>query len=202
MKIYIAGPMTSIPGWNVDGFAEAEGRLQAMGHEPINPHRLHPTPPPWRPNMDTDRRFQAAWAVYLKKDIAVLVTCDRVALLPGWRKSRGACVEALVAFLLGIEVAEYPGSELLPCDMETANLMALAAHIINDIIGSNSAKHGGHVEWLARTPQYHLEKAGRHALTAISQLNYHEEADEENAHDHAERVLTRGIMALHQMMNI
>src|SRR5690606_12410261 len=44
------------------------------------------------------------WAEFLKQDLQELITCDAVFLLKGWEKSRGATLEAFVAYVLGLRL--------------------------------------------------------------------------------------------------
>ena len=84
-------------------------------------------------------------------------------------------------------------------DRETLTLMLNAASVVFDIVGSNSASHGGHMEWQSRSPQLHLQKSARHALTALAQLDrYERDPDEkgENPQDHIARTIVRSVMAM------
>ena len=47
----------------------------------------------------------------MRADIAELVKCDGVALLPGWERSRGASLEAHIAHSLGMRLV-YPGEQI------------------------------------------------------------------------------------------
>lgn len=94
LRAYIAGRMTGLPDFNYPVFnAEAE-RLRALGLHVENPAEL--------PEQDT-------WQAYMRQAITRLVTCDVVALLPDWEKSRGARIENALAVSLGIPTrkAEY-----------------------------------------------------------------------------------------------
>ena len=44
------------------------------------------------------------WEDYMRRGLAQLLTCDGVALLPGWTESKGACIEADIASLLGMRL--------------------------------------------------------------------------------------------------
>lgn len=103
-RIYIAGPMTGLPEFNYPAFfAEAE-RLRSLGYEVENP-AANPHPP------------CGSWAVYMRLALRQMLTCDAVALLPGWQQSRDALLEHTVAIDLGIPArpaAEYQG-EPQPC---------------------------------------------------------------------------------------
>ncbi len=89
--LYIAGPMSGIPDFNYPAFrAEAE-RLRALGFEVENP---------------ADNPEQKDWASYLRVALVQMLSCDLVALLPGWQQSRGACLEVHVAKALGMPVLD------------------------------------------------------------------------------------------------
>jgi len=90
IRIYIAGPMTGLPGFNYAAFHEAAHALRAEGHHVENP-------------AENDNPG-ASWAWYMRKAIAQLVTCDQIYLLPGWENSRGARIEADLANKLGMRV--------------------------------------------------------------------------------------------------
>lgn len=90
-RIYIAGPMTGYPESNYPAFAAAEADLRAAGYDPVSPHH--------NGDGDTSR----SWTWYMRQALTQLVTCDAVALLPGWEMSRGAGVEHFVARALDME---------------------------------------------------------------------------------------------------
>lgn len=93
MRIYIAGPMTGIPGLNFEAFNTEAARLRAIGHEVINPAEVSPDP-------------TMPWAECMRRDIAELVKCDVVQLLPGWRTSKGASLEHDIAMRIGLTVLD------------------------------------------------------------------------------------------------
>lgn len=190
MQVYIAGKITGDDNYR-DKFHRAESDLIVRyQHIPINPAALHPDGWPW--------------VEYLKADIPILLGCEAIALLPDWRESRGARLELEVAKAAGLKLFVLTDDALLPyeCDEQTRQLQHLASDIIADIVGANSARHGGHVEWTSRTPQFHLEKVARHAITALANLNQHEAAVAgEGAEAHIHRVIVRGVMAAHKERN-
>lgn len=49
---------------------------------------------------------QAEWHVAMRRCVALLTECDGVCLLPGWRGSRGAQTEYLLAMRLDMDVRE------------------------------------------------------------------------------------------------
>ena len=92
-RIYVAGPMTGYPELNFPAFHAAAAQLRAAGHHVENPAEINPDP-------------SAEWLDCMRADIARLVTCDAIQLLPGWSKSRGACLEHQIAVGLGLEIIE------------------------------------------------------------------------------------------------
>ncbi|MDE2104620.1 MAG: DUF4406 domain-containing protein [Patescibacteria group bacterium] len=89
--IYLSGPMTGLPGFNYDFFNETASKLRGIGHEVVNPAELN------KPGAHDYNH-------YLRTDIAALMKCDTIALLPGWEKSNGAHLEVHIAHRVGIEI--------------------------------------------------------------------------------------------------
>lgn len=79
MKIYIAGPMTGLKGFNRNSFAIAERHLKAQGHEVRNPGCL---PTDWGNYHD-----------YIAVSLVMMRQCEAVVFLPGSDKSKGAQIE-------------------------------------------------------------------------------------------------------------
>lgn len=95
-RLYLAGPMSGIQSLNFPAFHAAAARLRADGHDVVNPAEINTDP-------------LTPWEVCMRADIAHLVTCDAICLLPGWRDSRGATLEAHIARSLGMEAIELEG---------------------------------------------------------------------------------------------
>lgn len=83
-RVYIAGPMTGLPGLNFDAFNAEAARLRAEGHEVINPAEINPD-------------HEMPWAQCMRRDIAELVKCNAIYMLPGWKASKGATLEHHIA---------------------------------------------------------------------------------------------------------
>jgi hypothetical protein len=96
MILYIAGPMTGYAEHNFPAFHAAAADLRAQGHEVVSPAEQ-----PWNDVLTHP------WDYYLRRDLAVMLGCEGVALLPGWRASKGARLEAYVATELGMATFEY-----------------------------------------------------------------------------------------------
>jgi hypothetical protein len=89
LTIYIAGPMSGYPESNYPAFHAAEASLTQAGHKALNPAKL--------PEC-------ADWSGYMKLSIPMVCEADAIWLLPGWEKSKGACLELQIACALGLEV--------------------------------------------------------------------------------------------------
>ncbi len=91
MRIYIAGPMTGLPDLNFPAFHAEAAKLRAAGHEVINPAEINPD-------------HTMPWVQCMRRDIAQLVTCDAIRLLPRWDQSRGARLEEHLASQLQLRI--------------------------------------------------------------------------------------------------
>ena len=96
-RAYIAGPMTGIAEFNFPAFNKEAVRLRVEGLTVLNP-------------ADHGIVEGAEWADYLRHDIAGLATCQRIHLLPGWEKSKGARLEVTIAQTLGMAITLSDGA--------------------------------------------------------------------------------------------
>ena len=95
-RIYIAGPMSNLPNLNFPAFHAEAARLRALGYEVVNPAEINADP-------------TAGWNECMRKDIAQLVTCNAIAMLPGWEHSKGASLEHRIARQLDMQVIYNTG---------------------------------------------------------------------------------------------
>ena len=93
MKIYLCGPMTGIKDWNFPAFNKAQKQLEALGYEVENP-------------ASHGCGLDHPWEYYLKMALTQMLTCDAIALLPGWALSKGADLEYDTGKRVGIK--SYP----------------------------------------------------------------------------------------------
>lgn len=113
-RVYVAGPMSGMPGHNFDAFNAAAHALRCEGWHVQNP-------------AEHGEVAGATWADYLHCDLAMLASCSAIYLLPGWSKSRGATLEAHVAAALGMKFIYCEGAEqVLPEAVHVAVAKVLA----------------------------------------------------------------------------
>ena len=92
-RIFLSGPMSGLPESNYPAFhAEAE-RLRALGYHVESP-------------AENDPPACGTWHGYMRKAIEQLITCDVIALLPGWTESRGSLMERQIAVTLGMSAIQ------------------------------------------------------------------------------------------------
>lgn len=90
MKVYISGPMTGKPDYNRAAFFRAAEALKKKGcYVPVH----------------------TAWMVdqlsrvdYMRMALQMMLTCDAIYLLKGWKTSLGALQEFSVAQLCGLKI--------------------------------------------------------------------------------------------------
>lgn len=114
-RVYVAGPMRSIPLFNFPAFHEAANALRQLGCVVFNPaekdNERHGTDIS-KGNVTGDEAIASAQHGFnlreaLGMDLAwICAEADAVALLPGWQNSKGAQAERATAIALGLKVVE------------------------------------------------------------------------------------------------
>ena len=90
--IYVSGPMTGYPKLNRPKFNKIADQLSKYGYKVVNPAFFS----------------DGLWKACLVRDLIVmLLFCNKLALLPGWKKSKGAQLEISVARKLGFRIQPY-----------------------------------------------------------------------------------------------
>lgn len=90
---FLSGPITGMPDYNRAAFTEAERLVQIAGYETINPNRI-------ADHVFRVYRIQGkepVWSDFMRFTVKKLCEADLVYQLEGWRQSRGAKVERLLA---------------------------------------------------------------------------------------------------------
>lgn len=89
IKVYLAGPMSGLVDFNYPAFQAAAAKLRAKGYHVENPAENAPSE-------------CGTWSGYMRNAIRQMLTCQMVAFLPQWQKSKGASEEFLLASKLNI----------------------------------------------------------------------------------------------------
>lgn len=108
--LYVSGPMTGLPDFNRAAFHKATADLRARGYDVVNP-------------AEVDLGPEATWEDYMRIHLATITSGDvhGLAMLHGWRKSKGARLEGEAAQAFGLPmrwchdwpVVEDPDAELV-----------------------------------------------------------------------------------------
>lgn len=107
MRIYLSGPITGIKNYTLN-FSRAENVLRSQnefkGCDVINPARLGNVLP------------RGTHAEYMELCYALVGMADKMVMLEGWQRSKGACMEKSLAEEMGIDVLELGASgEIKAC---------------------------------------------------------------------------------------
>jgi len=104
MTVYLSGPMTGLPGHNVEAFHQAKALLESEGFTVLSP---------------ADELGNLTYEQFMKRDIAMVLASDAVYVLEGWHNSRGCAIEIFTAHVTGIPIIKLNdrqpviGTELL-----------------------------------------------------------------------------------------
>jgi len=116
MRIYLSGGIARVE--NPEGrFVQYAGYVNAWHGTVVNPMKLHPDhpeqpcPPSIFPGSDGH-----GWACHLRVDLAEMLKCDAVAMLPKWESSHGARLEFTVAAACGIRIFYFREASRLAYD--------------------------------------------------------------------------------------
>jgi len=115
-RIYISGPMTGIAEHNFPAFHRAAARLREAGFTAVNPAE------------NFGGRTDLTRETYMQMDVPLVASCQGIAMLAGWRNSRGARVEYLLARELGLEALDAETLEPLH-DAPAAAVMLAVPHV-------------------------------------------------------------------------
>lgn len=91
-KAYISGKISGLEKEEFETlFSKASQLAIKMGYMPVNPVEL---------KHDHD----LTWENYMKIDIAELLTCHHMIMLPNWKESKGAKIEHDLGKELGLKI--------------------------------------------------------------------------------------------------
>ena|ERR1035437_5948303 len=103
MKVYLAGPMRGIPKFNFPAFHKAAAKLRKQGYTVFSPAEKGIEKKIAKaPDLQESRSFRRK---VFALDLAwICKHADAVALMPGWKKSKGAKAEKAAAEAIGLVV--------------------------------------------------------------------------------------------------
>jgi hypothetical protein len=113
MKIYLAGPMRGIPQFNFPAFHAAAAKLKAQGHEVFNPaardEGVYGADFAKENAIGSEAVAVVNHGFNLRKALCadmeyICLHAEAIAMLPGWKKSKGATAEHATATALGLKV--------------------------------------------------------------------------------------------------
>lgn len=115
-KVYISGPMSNLSREQyMEIFRRAEQSLRDRGYQHIvNPIRVWACRWPWLYRL-------VGYRLTLLYDLWMLMRCDQIYKLPGWRDSRGANIESCVAY--HFKIWPVPQADIKKLDKRLAKLM-------------------------------------------------------------------------------
>jgi len=130
--------MRGIESFNFPAFFQAAEHLRLLGHEVWNPAERD-VAAGFNPDTDEPESFLH----YMQHDLPQVMQAEAIAVLPGWRKSKGARLETTVATECGIPVLN--ARDLSPVD-ET--VLEEAQRLVH---GDRGADYGHPIEDFTRT---------------------------------------------------
>lgn len=114
-RLYLAGPMTGLPDLNYPAFRRAALVLRRQGFTVVSPAEHEDA---------QDSRSYEGW---LRWALGLLLTCEAIALLPGWEASKGARIEKAVADALGMRVVYLQACTIEGVRVITRSFQSVAA---------------------------------------------------------------------------
>ena len=101
-SVYISGPISGVADHNFPAFNGAATVWRECGYDVVNPAEF---------GADLGEGPED-WHKYMRRDVPLLLKCDEIYMLNGWRGSKGASLEKYVAEAVGMKVS-YQGRAIL-----------------------------------------------------------------------------------------
>ena len=129
IKLYIAGPMRSIPEFNFPAFHAAAKTLREMGFHVFSPAEMDAI---FTPSGELDPVHK-----YVRRDLHIIVNelhppNDGLVMLPGWADSTGARAERAVGLWCGLKIMHFvdpgelrvPGQSVLRAEAQDGRILS------------------------------------------------------------------------------
>lgn len=214
MRVYLAGPMTGIPQFNIPAFDAAAGDLRARGYDVVSPAELDDpetrkaalASPDGAPGTGTSNG--ETWGDFLSRDVKLIADegIEGIVVLPGWTASKGARLETFVGRLCKLPILHYGFHDpMLPVDAPLVQM----AHgpvagsterfdpIVTDEVRVTDAKTGGQkgqklAQFSSLDPRSLIEvaKVAGFGARKYAHLNYTKGFDWNLAYDALQRHVT------------
>lgn len=137
-RIYIAGPMTGLPGYNFDVFHRVAHVWRSGGWDVVNPAE------------EFDGKTDLPYRAYVERDIERLKTVDAIAMLEGWDgpNARGSVWEREIARSM-LRIPIFDAAEPFPAaEFDRETILEEAQRLVH---GNRGADYGHPIEDYTRT---------------------------------------------------
>lgn len=112
---------------NVRAAAEVAARVAERGYAVFCPHTNSHWVTQALENKGLNDSEKALWMFWMQIDLEILKRCDLLITVPGWEKSKGACIEVEWAYKHHVRVYHFP-YEMPPIFSAAALLGRKPAH--------------------------------------------------------------------------
>lgn len=138
IKIYLAGPIDDVPEGNKPLFNKLETEWNSCPRIlAFNPHKIK-----------KPKGFEPTWYNYMRLCVPVLMSCDAIAMLPGWEKSSGATKEKAIAEMFNFKVYDAMHPSTIPRPLPTPPITEEAQRLVQ---GARQGAYGPPERDFART---------------------------------------------------
>ena len=103
ITIYISGPITNNENCQ-ENFENAQQFLTSKGYYVLNPMRICPPSNLIFSHRREEAYARGKWNYYMRESIKALATTDKIYMLKGWKDSKGAKLERMIAEGLDIPI--------------------------------------------------------------------------------------------------